>query len=167
MFERNPVDNKAEALIAVEVLLADGTVVAGRTVLGPGKGVHKLLESPDGFLYVDGFDGEGAFIPKAQIKSLKVVSPGKPNAMHLSVPDARNFDPYRILGLEKGASFDDIKDAYHRLTKIYHPDRFASIELPREVRSYVDAMTKNVNAAFRALKHVGQKAEPIYTRSAQ
>ncbi len=166
MFERNPVDNKAETKIAVEISLADGSMVAGRTVLGPGKGVHKLLDGQDGFLYVDGFDGEGAFIPKSDIKGLKVISPGKPNAMHLSVPDARNFEPYRVLGLEKNASFDEIKDAYHRLTKIYHPDRFASIELPHEVKTYIDAMAKNVNAAFRALKHAGQKAEPIYTRSA-
>ena len=167
MFERNPVDNKAETLIAVEVSLDDGSKITGRTVLGPGKGVHKLLESQDAFLYVDGFDGEGAFIPKTGIKGLKVIAPAKSNALHLSVPDARNFDPYRVLGLEKGASFDDIKDAYHRLTKIYHPDRFASVELPREVKNYIEGMAKNVNAAFRALKHVGEKSQAIYTRAAR
>jgi DnaJ domain len=164
MFERNPVDNKAETMVAVEVSLADGSKIAGRAVLAPGKGVHKLLEGADAFIYVDGFDGEGAFVPKSDIRGLKVMQPGKPSALLLGVPDARAFDPYRVLGLSKGASFDDIRAAYHNLTKIYHPDRFASVELPREVTAYIEAMAKNVNAAFRALRYIGDKQPAIYTR---
>lgn len=164
MFERNPVDNKTESLIAVEIALADGSKASGRAVLGPGKGVHKLLEDKDGFLYIDGFDGEGAFIPKSDIRGMKVLSPGKPSAMNLSIPDARNFDPYRVLGLEKDASADAIKAAYHRLTKLYHPDRYANVGLPQEVAAYLEGMAKTANAAYRALKHVGKKAEPIYER---
>lgn len=165
MFERNPVDNKAETLIAVEITIADGSKIAGRAVLGPGKGVHKLLEGSDAFIYVDGFDGEGAFVQKTDIRGLKVIQPGKPASLSLHVPDARAFEPYRVLGLDKGASFDDIREAYHRLTKLYHPDRYASIELPREVKAYIEAMAKNVNAAFRALRHVGDKQAPIFTRA--
>jgi DnaJ-domain-containing protein 1 len=164
MFERNPVDNKAETLIAVEVAMADGSKVAGRAVLAPGKGVHKLLEGEGAFVYVDGFDGEGAFLPKAEIRGLKVIQPGKPQATALSIPDARHFDPHRILGLQKGASFEEIRDAYHRLSKLYHPDLYASVALPKEVKTYLDAMSKNVNAAFRALRYVGEKQAPVYTR---
>ncbi len=164
MFERNPVDNKTECLIAVEIALTDGSRVAGRAVLGPGKGVHKLIEDREGFLYVDGFDGEGAFVPKSDIKGLKVLAPGKPTALNLSIPDARNFEPYRVLGLEKDASIDDIKAAYHRLTKLYHPDRYASVGLPQEIGAYLEAMAKSVNAAYRALQHVGRKSQPIYER---
>jgi DnaJ domain len=166
MFERNPVDNKAETLIAVEVTMAGGTKVSGRAVLAPGKGVHKLLEGAESFIYVDGFDGEGAFLPKAEIKGLKVIQPARQQNTALTIPDARHFDPHRVLGLEKGASFEEIRDAYHRMTKIYHPDRFASVELPREVKTYMDAMTKNLNAAFRALRYVGEKQVPVYTRGA-
>lgn len=164
MFERNPVDNKNEMLIAVEVAMADGSKVSGRAVLAPGKAVHKLLEAGEPFLYVDGFDGEGAFLPKADIRGLKVIQPARAQALTLMIPDARNFDPYRILSLEKGASFEEIRDAYHRLTKVYHPDRYASVELPREVKIYLDAMAKNVNAAFRALRYMGDKQAPIYSR---
>ncbi len=35
---------------------------------------------------------------------------------------AENKDYYKILGVEKGASDDDIKSAYRRLAKKYHPD---------------------------------------------
>lgn len=165
MFERNPVDSRSETLLAVEITLADGAKVTGRAVLRAGKGVHRLLEGDETFLYVDGFDGDGAFIAKADIKSLKVLHPARPQALSLPVPDARGFEPYRVLGLEKGASFEEIRDAYYRLSKLYHPDRYASIDLPREVKTYLDAAAKNVNAAFRALRYVADKQAPIYTRS--
>jgi hypothetical protein len=166
MFERNPVDNRTETMVAVEVALADGSKIAGRAVLGPGKAVHKLLDGADAFIYVDGFDGEGAFVPKADIRGLKVMQTGRPSALSLSVADARTFEPYRVLGLTKGASFDDIRAAYHTLTKIYHPDRFASADLPREVKAYIEAMSKNVNAAYRALRYIGDKQPAVYERGA-
>jgi DnaJ domain len=164
MFERNRVDNRAETLVAVEVTLADGSTVAGRAVLPPGKGVHKLLDGDESFIYLDVFDGDGSFVPKAEIRGLKVLTSIKSQTVVLSIPDARNFDPYRTLGLEKGAAFHDIRDAYHRLSKLYHPDLYAGIELPREVKVYLEAMSKNVNAAFHALKYIGQKSAPVFTR---
>ena len=164
MFERNPVDNKAEMLVAIEIALGDGSKIAGRAVLAPGKGVHKLLEGADAFIYVDSFDGDGAFVPKADIRGLTVIKPGKPAAMTLPIPDARTFDPYRVLGLEKGASFDEIQGAYHRLSKQYHPDLFASVKLPAEVQRYLESMAKNLNAAFQALRYVAEKQAPIYER---
>lgn len=164
MFERNRVDNRAETLVAVEVTLADASKIAGRAVLAPGKGVHKLLVGDDAFIYLDVFDGDGTFVPKAEIRGLKVLTSVKSQTVTLPIPDARNFEPYRVLGLEKGASFVEIRDAYHRLSKLYHPDRYAGVELPREVKAYLDAMSKNINAAFHALKYVGQKSEAIYSR---
>jgi hypothetical protein len=40
-------------------------------------------------------------------------------------------DPYRILGLARGASLDEIKRAYRRLAKANHPDAVGSAALPR------------------------------------
>ncbi len=40
-------------------------------------------------------------------------------------------DPYRTLGLARGASTDDIKRAYRRLAKINHPDAAGEAALPR------------------------------------
>lgn len=31
-------------------------------------------------------------------------------------------DPYKVLGLEKGASADDVKKAYRKMARVYHPD---------------------------------------------
>jgi curved DNA-binding protein CbpA len=35
---------------------------------------------------------------------------------------ARPTDPYRTLGITRGATLDDVKAAYRRLAKLYHPD---------------------------------------------
>jgi hypothetical protein len=39
----------------------------------------------------------------------------------------RVFDPYEVLGLIRGASQEDIKIAYHKLMKVYHPDMVAHL----------------------------------------
>lgn len=164
MFERNRVDNRSETLIAIEISMADGSVLSGRAVLPVGRGVHKLLDGEDAHLYIESFEGGGNFVPKGEIRNVKVIAPPRTVTTTLFIPDARNFDPHRILGLEKGASFEQIRDAYHRMSKVYHPDRYAAIDLPREVKAYLEAMSKNVNAAFQALRYVGQKQQPIYSR---
>jgi DnaJ domain len=40
-------------------------------------------------------------------------------------------DPYRTLGLERGASLDEVKRAYRRLAKTNHPDAAGETALPR------------------------------------
>ena len=40
-------------------------------------------------------------------------------------------DPYRTLGLARGASLDEVKRAYRRLAKAHHPDAAGSGALPR------------------------------------
>ncbi len=44
---------------------------------------------------------------------------------------ASDADPYRTLGLERGASLDDVKRAYRRLAKANHPDAAGEAALPR------------------------------------
>ena len=40
-------------------------------------------------------------------------------------------DPYRTLGVAPGASLNEIKSAYRRLVKKYHPDTAGERALPR------------------------------------
>ena len=40
-------------------------------------------------------------------------------------------DPYRVLGLVPGATAGEIRSAYRRLAKIYHPDKAGDRSLPR------------------------------------
>lgn len=152
MFERNRVDTANDPTVAIEIGLADGATLAGRAALAKGRPLHRLLDGEEKFLFIDCFDGEPQFVAKADIKSVKVIATQRPRALLLSVPDASSFDPYRILGIAKGTPWEEIRAAYHRMTKLYHPDRFESVDLPDEVRAYLVAMTRDVTAAFRALR---------------
>jgi curved DNA-binding protein CbpA len=57
--------------------------------------------------------------------------------------------------------------AYFALAKAYHPDRYATAELPAEVRDYLAAMARRINAAHAALdvpqKRQALRQEPIFT----
>lgn len=156
MFERNRVDNKTAMSVAVEITLSGGEMLAGRAALPAGKAVHQLLDPADPFLFVEGYDGESAFVPKSDVKGLKVLSPVRLNALSLAVPDATSFDPHRVLGVGREAAWEEIRAAYHRATKLYHPDRYAGVELPPEVSAYLEGMAKAVNIAFRALRSSGR-----------
>jgi len=76
------------------------------------------------------------------------------------------------LGVARGVPFETIREAYHRLSTSYHPDRYMNADLPGEVALYLDAMSRRVNAAFAALEKPAQKvreinrakSEPIYQR---
>ncbi len=59
------------------------------------------------------------------------------------VPFVEYKDYYKTLGLERGASADDIKKAYRKLVRKYHPD------VSKEHDS--DAKTKEINEAYGVL----------------
>jgi hypothetical protein len=152
MFERNRVDNANDPTVAIEIGLTDGTTITGRAALGKGKPLHRLLDGDEKFVFVECFEGEAQFIAKSDIKSVKVIPTQRARALTLSLPDAASFDPHRLLGVAKGVPWDDVRAAYHRMTKLYHPDKFESVDLPDEVRAYLVAMTKEINTAFRTLR---------------
>jgi DnaJ-class molecular chaperone len=51
----------------------------------------------------------------------------------------------------RDANPEDIKTAYHRMARLYHPDRIASYELPDEVKDYVRTMLVRINLAFEQI----------------
>ena len=57
-------------------------------------------------------------------------------------------DPYKVLGVSPGASDDEIKQAYRRLAKQYHPDRNPGDPVAAK-------KMQEVNAAYEQIKNPG------------
>jgi DnaJ like chaperone protein len=57
---------------------------------------------------------------------------------------------YATLGLEKGASADEVKKAYRKLSMQYHPDKVA--HLGDEFRAIAEDKMKEINAAYDFFK---------------
>jgi len=70
-------------------------------------------------------------------------------------------DAYKILGVHRGDSFDNIRRAYRERMKEYHPDRVAG--LGTELRELAERKAKEINIAFEELKRTyGEANTPRY-----
>ena len=63
-------------------------------------------------------------------------------------------DPFVILGVERDASWDEIKKAHRFLVREHHPDQLASLGLPDELMALADKQLARINAAFSRLKEL-------------
>ena len=168
MFERNKIDNVPEsAAIPVEILFADGTIAKGKLFTPIGKTVADTLNGGGSFIEFEPYGGEKSFVAKSQLASVKPVGVPKVPNLNARLRDVDSFDPYAVLRLNEGASRDELRQSYFALAKAYHPDRYATAELPEEVREYLAAMARRINAAHAALEVPERKkaarAEPIFT----
>lgn len=155
MFERNRVEYQGEAqrrTHLVEVTLSDGRVLKGRIPSSVSRSLAEELNSPSGFVEFHAVSGDRTLLAKAQIATVTSFEAPRADQLGRALAQAESFDAYEILGLERGASLEEIKSAYHRLAKSYHPDRFAATDLPREMADYVSAMARRLNLAYAMLQ---------------
>lgn len=61
-------------------------------------------------------------------------------------------DPYTILGIERGASDDEIRRRYRALIREHHPDRLMAQGLPREFEEVANRKMAGINAAYDQIK---------------
>lgn len=174
MFERNRVDKPSttrEKAIHVELTLDDGRILKGRFFVPSTRHFYDELNGQGGFLEFQSYDGDRQLIAKASLRSVKLSD--IPKATGLAARAINDdFDPRAILNVSRDADWNEIRDAYHQLSKLYHPDRYANTNLPKEISNYIDVMARRINAAFNALEKPQQikreitraKSEPIYQR---
>ena len=67
-----------------------------------------------------------------------------------SASDTGPKDPYTVLGVQKGASAEDIKQAYRQLANKYHPDKVD--HLGDEFKRLAEKRFKEIQEAYQALK---------------
>lgn len=172
MFERNRVDTAVQQVtVPAELTLDDGQILKGRFVISANRNIYEVLNGPTHFLDFETYEGERSLISRNTIKTVRIVSVANANHLKGRVRENETFDPYAILGVAQGTAWDEIRAAYVNLSKVYHPDRFANVALPVEVRDYLSAMARRVNAAYAALEAPIQaarrasmaKAQPVFT----
>lgn len=172
MFERNRIDTSQEvAASSVVVELDDGRRAAGKILFPRSKSLLEILNGPAQFVEFIPLDGEpqAEMIAKSSIRSLRAVA--TPSAARLRT--ATEFDPYEILGLETGADRTTVRQAFHSLSKRYHPDTYAAAGLPDEVVEYLETMARRVNAAYELLsvevtvaeRQSARRTAPVYEKA--
>ncbi|WP_293756696.1 J domain-containing protein [Vallitalea sp.] len=70
-------------------------------------------------------------------------------------------DPYEVLGIERGASKDEIKKAYRELAKKYHPDRYADNPL----NDLAEEKFREVQEAYESLMNNNDYTSSSYSSS--
>ncbi|MFO1132039.1 MAG: DnaJ domain-containing protein [Hyphomicrobiales bacterium] len=137
----------------VFMTLADNSVQTVAVRLPMSNRLADALNNADAFLDVLSPSGQQQFIAKSGIRSVR--SANVPRADQLDTekgaPGTAAFDPYAVLRVPREASPEEIRHAYHRMARLYHPDRIASFDLPPEMMDYVRAMLVRINLAFEQI----------------
>jgi len=61
------------------------------------------------------------------------------------------LDYFEILEIPRGAGAGEVKEAYHRASRVYHPDRHAALPSP-ELRALVARIYRRVTEAYTVLR---------------
>jgi DnaJ-domain-containing protein 1 len=136
-----------------KLTLMDGKSLIASVKLPMSGKLTDALNSAEVFLDIITGDGTQQVINKAVIARAEAADPplARLNQQRRS-SDTSNFNPYAVLGVEKSTTQDDLRAAYLQLVKTYHPDRFASLELPQEMKDYAAAMQARINMAYQQLE---------------
>lgn len=158
MFERNRVDNLSPQKMAVPVELTfdGGAPVRGKFILAAGRSVGDALNGNGTFIEFEPYGGERIFVAKAALRGVKAVAVPHVPSLGPQNREIDDFDPFVVLGVARGTAFEHVRAAYHRLAKLYHPDRYEGVELPREVKEYLATMARRINVAYASLEGTEQ-----------
>lgn len=67
------------------------------------------------------------------------------------------MNPYEVLGLKEGASFNEVRCSYKKLAKQYHPDRLHNIDEAEKTKA--EEYFKKVTVAYHVLLEKTEKEE--------
>lgn len=70
----------------------------------------------------------------------------------VAAPASPLADSYSVLGVKAGASDEEVRRAYRRLAKKYHPDAVRSQGLSEEAAAAADERMKRINTAWNMVK---------------
>jgi DnaJ-domain-containing protein 1 len=142
----------SDARMSVALTMNDGEVLRGNLRLPLSGKLFDAMNNADLFFDFETPEGERLFLAKHSIRKVQAFELPRTDQLAKRNADKGIFDPYAVLGVPQGADAQTLKHAYLNLARTYHPDRFAGIELPREMRDYANAMLTRINVAYQQLQ---------------
>ena len=109
----------------------------------------------DGLFHIAKADGRvteeevGYLSDVAQIFGFDALTFDRIKVAHMGAP---HDDPWVLLGLDRGASFAEVKAAWRRAAAQNHPDRLIARGAPPEMQRIADAKMAAINAAYRDIE---------------
>lgn len=98
---------------------------------------------------------QALFISRAAAESQGVLVRCAGVARKIGSKAAATIRPWTVLGVTRHASSGEIKAAYHRLAKEWHPDR-----QPTERKAEAEARFKSINESYEAMTRPKRRARP-------
>ena len=127
--------------VSVEITLNNGTVLSVKLFLPIQGRISDLLNDDRNFIPVE-CDGACLALAKTSIMQVSMPSAQAPQ---------RKGSPYEVLGLTDGASMEEIKKAYHELSRANHPDRIRGVGLGQDFIDFANQNMIRINAAYAQL----------------
>jgi hypothetical protein len=136
------------------------------TVIHPShKTLREFINEPSP--YVEVVDGDGArfFVQKTELVRIEPDMRGKEASTpsrgksRLDLGRFDSEDPWVVMGLMQGAPEEQIRQSYIETAKRLHPDRLATLDVPREVVAICGLLMAKLNIAYRALMDLAQKKQ--------
>ena len=136
--------------LEVAIRLNDSTVLRGWVVAGITGKLDQTLNKEAPFIEFIYPDGRRSFIAKSQVSTVEPLEPLKKPQLNVRNTDSATC--YELLRLNEGCSFDEARDSYHRLVKLYHPDLYSNYSLPPEITRYATEMFSQISAAYAEIR---------------
>jgi hypothetical protein len=143
--------NQSQRALAI-LHMADGKKLPVSIKLAMSGKLADTLNNAEHFVDVIAGGGQQFFINKGNIERVEIGDPpiAKLNQQRRAA-DKAVFDPHAVLGVAGGVSKDELRAAWVQLVKSYHPDRFANLDVPQEMKDYAAAMQARINLAYEQL----------------
>ena len=153
--DKEYVDN---VTIAVLITLVDRTTVTGSLQKPRTKTLLEFMNYGAQFIEIERKDGSHVDLAKAAIRTIEPYEAPRANQLSQEMQKFESFEPHDVLGVPKGAPRETIREAYLKMQRMYHPDRFTGSDLPTEIADYINAISRRVNIAYSILSERGRVA---------
>jgi preprotein translocase subunit Sec63 len=138
--------------VAVTITLHSGDVLNGHVLMGQAQRLRDLLNNPEPFIDFEKRDSTLTLIAKRAIAMISAIDLPRIDQLTRRMQNTAAFDPYHTLAVDRGANPGEIRAAYLAKARLYHPDKFASKDVPKEVADYMNAMFIRIQKAYEELE---------------